>query len=48
MGARLTMTAKAGYLGKVEAKLVLQPVYSITRAASENTDQIITGKFPSL
>jgi len=34
----LAVTTEASYLGEVKAKLVLQPMNSISRTASEDTD----------
>lgn len=45
---RLAVATKTSDLGKVEAKLVLQPVHRITRAPSENMNEVIAGEFASL
>lgn len=42
------MTTKAGNLGKVEAKFVLQPVHRITRPSSEDLNKVVASEVTSL
>lgn len=48
VGTRLTMATETGDLGEVKAELVLKPIDGVTRAASEDCDEVITSKFASL
>jgi hypothetical protein len=48
MCTRLRVTTETSDLGKIESKLVLQPVNSIARTASEDSNQVVTGKVSSL
>lgn len=45
---RLAVATKTCDLGKVEAKLVLQPVHRITRTPSENMNEVVAGEVASL
>ena len=42
------MTAETGNLREIEGKFVLQPVDSISGAASQDTDEVVTGKVAGL
>ena len=42
------MTTKTGNLGKVEAKLILQPVHGITGSTGEDLNEVVPSKIPSL
>jgi hypothetical protein len=44
----LTVAAEPGDLGKVEGKLILEPVDGITRAAGQNADEIVASEVACL
>ena len=44
----MTVTTKSSDLGKVELELVLQPIDSVSRTASQDSDKIIAGEVTSL
>jgi hypothetical protein len=48
VGTRLAVSTKTSNFGEIEGKLVLKPVNSVTRAASEHTNQVIAGKVAGL